>query len=325
MLEDLKTSKGGDLKAACRTENLEWRRVKWFAALSVVLGISYAKPLYELATFAWSSDLYSHILLVPFISAYAAWLRRADLVSPHPSRAIGALSFIIGALFLGLYAREVQKPVMAGTADVYCPLVLSFLGFLYSIVAATLGWRTFRRFQFPLLFLLFGVPFPSACLRGIEMVLQQGSAMVAHCFFGLTGTPALRDGLAFQLPGVSIQVAPECSGIHSTLVLFITSIVAAQFFLKNPPSRAALVLAIVPLAFLRNGFRIFTIGELCVHYGPQMLDHWIHRRGGPVFFALSLIPLFLWLLFLVRWERKNRTEAEGRRGNRQTGGRTERQ
>src|SRR5262249_56535760 len=33
-------------------------------------------------------------------------------------------------------------------------------------------------------------------------------------------------GLVFDLPGFSLEVAPECSGIHSTLVLFITSLLA---------------------------------------------------------------------------------------------------
>ena len=55
---------------------------------------------------------------------------------------------------------------------------------------------------------------------------------------------------------------------------------------------------IIPLAILRNGFRILVIGLLCVNIGPQMIHSLIHRRSGPVFFVLSLIPflLVLWLL-----------------------------
>lgn len=55
---------------------------------------------------------------------------------------------------------------------------------------------------------------------------------------------------------------------------------------------------IIQLAILRNGFRILVIGLVCVNIGPQMIQSLIHRRGGPVFFVLSLIPflLVLWLL-----------------------------
>jgi exosortase/archaeosortase family protein len=53
---------------------------------------------------------------------------------------------------------------------------------------------------------------------------------------------------------------------------------------------------------LRNGFRILVIGLLCVNVGPQMIHSVIHRRGGPVFFVLSLIPLLLLLWWLRRGE-----------------------
>jgi len=69
---------------------------------------------------------------------------------------------------------------------------------------------------------------------------------------------------------------------------------------------AVVVLFVIPLAILRNGFRIFTIGQLCVHLGSEMIHSPIHRRGGPLFFALSLVPFFL-LLFLL-WKSDRRRE-----------------
>jgi exosortase/archaeosortase family protein len=77
---------------------------------------------------------------------------------------------------------------------------------------------------------------------------------------------------------------------------------AAYLFLKKPSSRLVLMLVVIPLALLRNGFRIFVIAQLCVRIGPQMIESPIHRRGGPVFFVLSLVPLFLLLLYLSRRE-----------------------
>jgi exosortase/archaeosortase family protein len=75
-------------------------------------------------------------------------------------------------------------------------------------------------------------------------------------------------------------------------------------FLRSPWRRAVLVLFVIPLGILRNGFRILVIGLLCVNIGPQMIDCPIHHRGGPIFFALSLIPLFLLLWWLRRSERQ---------------------
>jgi exosortase/archaeosortase family protein len=118
--------------------------------------------------------------------------------------------------------------------------------------------------------------------------------------------------MVFRLPGMSLRVAPECSGIHSTLVLFITSLLAGQVILRQPWRRAVLCLAVLPLALLRNGFRVFVLGQLCIHFGPQMIDSPIHHHGGPLFFVLSLAPFFLLLYFFRKTER---TDAAGRLSN----------
>src|SRR5206468_11931450 len=124
---------------------------------------------------------------------------------------------------------------------------------------------------------------------------------VANWLFLISGTPALRTGTVFQLPGISIMVAKECSGIRSSLVLVITSLLAANMFLRTTWRRALLVGAVIPLGLLRNGFRILVISLLCVHIGPAMINSPFHWRGAPVFFVSSLIPLFFLLLWLFPW------------------------
>jgi exosortase/archaeosortase family protein len=59
---------------------------------------------------------------------------------------------------------------------------------------------------------------------------------------------------------------------------------------------------------LRNGFRVFVIGLLCVEIGPNMINSLIHRRGGPLFFTLSLVPLFVLLWWLRRTERRPKSD-----------------
>src|SRR5205809_591413 len=157
-----------------------------------------------------------------------------------------------------------------------------------------------------LAYLIFMVPMPDAMADALETASKYASAEATNLFFNLSGTPFLRAGLFFQLPNITIAVAQECSGIRSSWVLFITSILAANLFLKTPWRRLALVAFVIPLAILRNGFRILVIGLLCVNVGPQLIHSLIHRRGGPLFFVLSLIPLFLVLWWLRKGDLRTR-------------------
>jgi exosortase len=158
------------------------------------------------------------------------------------------------------------------------------------------------------------VPLPDAAVAWLERASVIASAEATAMFFGVAGTALVRNGTVFELPGIVLQVARECSGIRSSWVLLITSILASHLFLQSPWRRAVLVAFVIPLGILRNGFRVFVIGMLCVHVGPHMIDSVIHHRGGPFFFALSLVPLFLLLWWLRRGERRAaslRAEAPG--------------
>jgi exosortase C (VPDSG-CTERM-specific) len=275
---------------------------------SFALGVSalvlgFAVPLWELARFAVGSNLYSYILLIPLISLFLVWRKRGCLALAAPiRRGAGALFFMAGGALLAVYWLGL-RPRARLLEDDYLPLMITgFLLLFLGLCAWFWGGAVLRSLTFPLAFLFFMVPMPAAALLQVDAFLQQGSAAAAEMFFRLSGMPFLREGLIFQLPGIALQIAPECSGIHSTLVLLITSFLAGYLQLSTGWKRAVLVLAVIPLALLRNGFRVYVLGELCVHVSPRMIDSPIHHQGGPIFFVLSLIPLFVLLMVLQRSE-----------------------
>src|SRR5678816_359422 len=76
------------------------------AAFTLLLGICFASPLSDLAYRARHSELYSHILLVPFISLYLIWLNKRNLAlesEPFRPLAIFPLFLAIAAL-IGYWA-----------------------------------------------------------------------------------------------------------------------------------------------------------------------------------------------------------------------------
>jgi len=275
------------------------------ACFAIVLLAAFAQPLLALINYAAGSKLYSYVLLVPFVSAYLLYLRRDQLPKNHvPDLPLAIVFLTVG---LGVMAFTYSSIGLASADNGH--LVLLTLSFLSCFAAGGFfffgrGWM--RAAAFPLAYLIFIVPMPDAMADALETASKYASAEVANFLFHVSGTPFLRAGLIFQLPNITIEVAQECSGIRSSWVLLMTSILAANLFLKRGWRRFALIAFVIPLAILRNGFRILVIGLLCVNVGPQMIHSLIHRRGGPLFFMLSLIPFFLVLWWLRKGDVRTR-------------------
>jgi exosortase C (VPDSG-CTERM-specific) len=269
------------------------RFLGWCIYLAV-LGAAFALPLREFATYTAHSDVHSYVLLVPFVTAYLVYIRWRQLSSELTTSWLSAATLTtlgVGALF----ARQHFSNL--GQNDQMTLVALSSVCFAIAGAFLFLGAKWARSAMFPLFFLAFFIPLPEVVVDTLEEASKQASAEVASWLFLITGTPFLRTETMFQLPGITIAVAKECSGIRSSLVLIITSLLAANMFLRTTWRRALLVAAVIPLGLLRNAARILVISLLCVHIGPHMINSVIHRRGGPFFFALSLVPLFamLWL------------------------------
>jgi exosortase C (VPDSG-CTERM-specific) len=287
------------------TRTHQRRPVRFIFGLGALAGLLlvFLRPLTSLAVCAAGSEIHSHILLVPFISAYLIYIRRKQMPADYgtsPGFASVALLVGLAALFVGWGGVSVRLHLSQN--DTLSVLALSFFCFVVAFGFFFLGRKWMAASAFPVAFLIFLVPLPDGVVDWLETASKLASAEAAYLFFRLSGTPVLRDGTIFQLPGMVVEVAQECSGIRSSLVLFITGLLASNLLLKSPWRRAVLVAAVIPLGIVRNGIRILVVSLLCVHVGPHMIHSDIHRRGGPVFFAFSLIPLFILLWWLRRGE-----------------------
>jgi exosortase C (VPDSG-CTERM-specific) len=278
-------------------------RIGGWVAWIVVATLAFVQPLVALFQYASDTSLHSHAPLVPLVTGYLLFIQRRALPAAARHSIVGTLLMIAcaaGALLVSVDVGDrlsVNDTLSLQTLSYVCTVVAG--GFLF------MGARWMVAAAFPMAFLIFMVPLPDGVVRTLEMASVQASADVAAWFFRITGTPMLRAGEVFKLPTIVIEVARECSGIRSSWVLFITSLVASHMLLTSTWRRVVLVAFVIPLGIVRNGFRILTIGLLCVYVGPHMIDSVIHHRGGPIFFLLSLIPLFLLVVWLRRGERSS--------------------
>lgn len=282
------------------------RRLRQLGAVLGVLALCFSGILLDLGRLAWKEEFHSHILLVPFIAVYLMRQTAGPAVRFGESWRLPAV--ILGALgFAALAAHGFLRWrgwIVSGPDALVLPM-LALVLFGYGAVCYFLG-RPFVQLQaFPLAFLLFMVPVPTAVEHSLAVVLQYASADASAWLIHLSGTPMLREGLIFRIPGTAIEVAEECSGVRSSFVLFITSMIAGWLYLRGWVSRLILVAVVLPLGIARNAVRIFTIAMLVAHVDATLIDSWVHERGGPIFFVLSLFPFLGIIWWLRRREMKS--------------------
>lgn len=279
------------------TLSLGSRHVR-FGLLVAVLVLVYLHPLWMLFRFSLdpSEEQYSHILLIPLVTAYLLYQDRKRVFSEgeyHTGWGIGL--FLAG---LAVVAIRLMIGESLGQNDLLSLTIFSFFLFWLASFVFCYGPRALEKHAFPVLFLVLIVPIPDLLLSHTIRFLQYQSAEATAVLFTLTGTTVYRDGLIFYLPGVTILIAEECSGIRSSLALFITGLLAGHFFLRTSSRKLLLALAIVPLAVLKNGMRIVTLTLLSIYVDPGFLAGAPHKRGGFLFFGITLVVTagVLWLL-----------------------------
>ncbi len=279
------------------------------------LGLFYG-PLKELMHLSLSYNaIYSHIVLIPIISGYFLITDRKEIFSdPGGSSPAGIPLIIIGSM---LYVTGSVQEKILNQNDYLSLMTFSAVLFLIGGFLLIYGHQAFKKVKFPLLFLFFMVPVSEFIMAGIVSLLLKGSSEIAEAGFALSAIPYFREGEIFHLSNFTIYVADECSGIRSSLSLFIASIIAGHMFLKTPSKKIILSLSVIPIALVRNGFRIVMLSLLGNYVDGRILSSDLHRKGGIPLFILTFALLLTICWYLRRSE--NRDVLQNKMSIKQTG------
>lgn len=282
------------------TERAMARTHMVFGALLLVSAIAFWKTLWALLMYSLHDESCSHIMIIPLVSAYLLFTERERIFSVvRPAIAGGVGVILVGAALWIAAGSAFSWQGNESLSITTLALVLIWTGgFLccYGLVPA-------RAAAFPLLFLLLMVPLPDKALAWTIHALQEGSTDVSYFLFNAVGVPVLRKGFVLALPSVTIEVATECSGIRSSIALFITCLLAAHFYLRTWWKILLFVLLVFPLVVIKNGIRIATLTLLSIYVDPSFLHGRLHHEGGFVFFILALLLLLPVFLLLEKSER----------------------
>jgi exosortase len=278
-----------------------------FSILAAISLTIWWKALITTFALALRDDQYTHILLILPVSAALIFV---DWKSPEPSTgmslSIGSGLLVAAALVIVL-ARFGAVPLHPDEqlSVSMLALVVWWTGaFIFSF-----GTHAFRRAVFPLCFLLWIVPIPQFLLNPIVRVLQDGSVASAHLFLAAVGVPVAEDGTHLTIPGLTVEVARECSSIRSSLMLVVTTMVLAQMLLRSAWRKTVVIALAIPLSVAKNGLRIFVLAMLATRVDRSFLTGRLHHQGGIIYFLIALAVIFLLIWVARRGEEKPRALA----------------
>ena len=275
--------------------------------LSVLIAVSlliWWKPLVCTLALTLSDGQYTHILLILPVSITLICLewKASDTYSEsHSSLGYMLSAVAVVAAVLARLQILPLKPDQQLAANMLALVVWWIVAFRLAF-----GSRAFLRSLFPLCFLLWTVPIPDFLLSPIVRWLQEGSAASARVLFAVCGVPVAQDGMLLAIPGLTIEVARECSSIRSSLMLVVTTMVLTQLSLRTVWRKALVIAVAIPLSVAKNGLRIFVLAMLTTRVDRSYITGRLHHQGGIIYFLIALAAIALLLCAARNTEKKLR-------------------
>ncbi len=249
------------------------------ALLLLWIGFLYRDTVASM-TDIWSrSDTFAHGFFIAPISLWLVWRQRERLTAVTPLVSpVWALPLLLlgGTWWVG--------HVIAANVVVQ----FSFVGMLIASVFLMLGWPVARLILFPLLFLLFAVPFGEFLLP----LLIEKTADFTVLALRLTGVPVYREGNNFQIPSGAWSVVEACSGVRYLIASVTVGALFAYLNYRSWQRRLVFVLVSIAVPVIANWVRAYMIvmlGHLSDNRIATGVDHLIY---GWVFFGVVISIMF---------------------------------
>jgi exosortase len=270
---------------ASHNKTSTYKSIIYPTLIALALCLIYWPTLRWLVNSWLSSSYYSHGFLVPFVSAAIIWTKREQLETKEPTLS-GIFWILLAAV---LYALNI-------ILDIRVLGPLSLLVLIAGLTWLSRGMRAVKVLAFPLIFLLFLVPFPF--IPDLAYRLQEISVFSSSRLLGILGFPITSSGAEIYLQTTVFTVGVPCSGINSLVALLALASVYA-FILQGPLSkRIGLFVMAFPIAIVANILRIVSIIMVAYFFNVQTAAGWYHDISSPIFFVLAFLAVVLagWLM-----------------------------
>ncbi len=226
------------------------------------------------------SETFAHCLLVPPISAWLIWRRRADIAAQQP---VTMPWLLLPMTVAGLFW------LLGNLATVNAVSQFMLVTIIVLLVPSFVGWPATRVMLFPLGFLYFAVPIGEFLMPW----LMESTADFTVSALVMTGIPVYREGQQFIIPSGAWSVVEACSGVRYLIASLMVGALFAYLNYRSMRRRWMFMAVALVVPILANWVRAYLI-VLLGHVSNNKLaagaDHLIY---GWVFFGVVILLMFM--------------------------------
>jgi exosortase A len=269
-------------------------------ALMLAILLLYRDTAMVMVGIWWRSETFAHCWLVPPISLWLIWRKRARLAALTPR----AEPWVLVPLVLAATLWLVSDVVVVNAASQFAMVAMLVLA-----VPAVLGFEVALTILFPLLYLFFGVPFGEF----VVPTMIEWTADFTVYALQLTGIPVHREGNHFVIPSGSWSVIDECSGVRYLMASFMVGSLFAYLNYRSYKRRALFMLSSLVVPIVANWLRAYMIVMLAHMSDNKIAAGVDHVLYGWVFFG---VIIFLMFVIGARWSEPDDVVAESNSASR---------
>ena len=276
-----------DSRVAAPKKMTRQPELKSWAPLAMLLlgwAVMYGPSYYNLSRTIWASDEQGHGPIILAVSAWLLYRKHAEFAALTRSPRNFAGSVL---LLLGIAAYAIGRSQSIWTLEIGSQILVltALLLFFFGYAGVRLAW-------FPLLFLVFMIPWPGDWVSFVTSPLKSAVSAVASSILFAAGYPVGRSGVILTVGQYQLLVADACAGLNSMFTLEALGLLYMNIMQYTAVARNVLLaILIIPISFAANVIRVMILVLVTYHFGDEAGQGFVHGFAGMVLFivALSLI------------------------------------
>jgi exosortase len=266
------------------------------------LGVLFYPTLKDIAEICWVYEDYSHGLLLPFITVYLIWIRRAEIAKR--ALTIDSAQRRFSSLGAALYLFGLIVFFVGRAGDSFYATWVAIFPTLLGALLLVFGKEVVGLIAGPLLIDFMAKPLPDSLLPKLLNPFQTFAASVSAWVLQLLHVPVYTMGNVIEIPGMRLLVEQACSGMRSLISLLTVALIIISLMDFTWLGSIIIVAVAVVTAIALNVVRVAVTGVLAHFVDPATATGFFHTFAGMLVFLIGLVVLFMLGRLLERTLRK---------------------